>query len=762
MTVKQNSICQLLLSGLVLLLSNDLLAQSAQNNAGGIQEIVVTAQRREQEIQSVGITMSAFTREDIESFQLNTLSEITNQVANVQLFEDYGSGLPTWVIRGVGLQDFNANNTPTAAIYLDDVYQTSSAMGEVALFDIARVEVLKGPQGGLYGRNTSGGAINVVSALPEFQNRNAYVDISYGSWQRLQLEAASNFTLTDDLALRLALRRQSSNDGWQNNLLTGQSHGELDQTDIRATLLFDPDTDFSARLKFSAGSNDSEIALGRSVAAYSSAGGLCTAIVQGYRDDANCFDWASVTRLAFAGTALPVAAQADNGESVLSEPLNRNDHNYHSISAELDYEFADFSLTSISAFDRFDYGVELDLDASFGEYGHRPSSSDIEIWSQEFRLASNTEQDLQWLGGLVISNDYFLEERNFLLRDNLLIGLEQGDLNYRQTTQSRALYGQLDYQFNDEFSVNFDLRYTNESKKYRNGTFFVPAFSLYFVQDVSSDYELDSNWSGKLQLNWQYQENILFYGSVSSGFKSGGFYGGFPFQEEEVLPYAEETILAYEVGMKSGLIDDRLLLNIAGFYYDYRDVQGFISEVNPATLTVIDRLANQGDAEHKGVELELDWRVNEQLYFSLALGYLDAEITDSNQMTTNTVGATVPLTGKRAYAPRWNSSFAIVQEAGLTQDLRYQAALEHHYRSEFSGHMSSLADQAIYELPAYGVSNLYFSVYPNEENWELSLWIKNLADKSYRTRTKSDGLMSYMDVFGEPRSFGVSASFRWQ
>src|SRR5690606_37621182 len=144
-------------------------------------------------------------------------------------FQDYGgNGLPIWVIRGVGLQDFNANNTTTAAIYVDEVYQVSSVMGAVGLFDVEQVEILKGPQGGLSGRNTSGGAVTLRSQRPSLDGNNGYARAGYGSWEAWDFEGAGNFRLTDSAALRVAGNRQVSNDAWQTSLVDQRPHGEKD------------------------------------------------------------------------------------------------------------------------------------------------------------------------------------------------------------------------------------------------------------------------------------------------------------------------------------------------------------------------------------------------------------------------------------------------------------------------------------------------------------------------------------------------------
>ncbi len=184
-----------------LVLSMPSYSQLAFSPPNSIQEIIVTAQKREQDAQSVGITMNVIDADELRARNYQNLPEATAAIANIELFEDFPSaGIPTWVIRGVGLQDFNTNNTPTASVYVDESYQTSSVMGGVGLFDVDQLEVLKGPQGGLYGRNTTGGAVLLNTNRAVIGENNGSVRFSYGTWDDASIEAFANMSLSDSLA----------------------------------------------------------------------------------------------------------------------------------------------------------------------------------------------------------------------------------------------------------------------------------------------------------------------------------------------------------------------------------------------------------------------------------------------------------------------------------------------------------------------------------------------------------------------------------
>jgi iron complex outermembrane recepter protein len=421
--------------------------------------------------------------------------------------------------------------------------------------------------------------------------------------------------------------------------------------------------------------------------------------------------------------------------------------------------------TSISSFDIYNYGVKLDLDAASGEFAHRISSSDIDVFSQEFRLASNTDDKLSWLAGITFSEERFEERRQFLFRDNFLViasqGLSFGNVDYDQNTSSHSLYGNMHYTINSEWAVNFSLRYTDEEKEYRNGRLFVPgAVPFVIFNNLSRDYKLENNLSGNIGLEWLPEESILVYASISDGFKSGGFYGGFPSLPEEIDPYKEETMTAYEIGIKKDF-SSTLRLNGAAFYYDYEDVQGFISRLSAITNTAINVLSNQGGAEHSGVEMDLDWFPTDNLNIGINLGYLDARSKNSSITTLDIFQNAVPVSGRRAYAPLWSGDISSMYQFSIIGNLRSSFSLYYNFRTKFSGSQPNSVEEAIYKLDGYNIFDANLDVYEVDDDWKLSLWVKNIFDKNYRTRVKSDGLLSYADLFGQPRSVGAALELRW-
>lgn len=731
-----------------------------------LEQIVVTAKKRNQDPRQVDISMSVVSGEAAEALRLRELPNVAALVEGVEIFEDFpGAGIPTWIIRGVGLQDFNSNNTPTAGVYLDESYQVSTVMGGAGLFDVEQIEVLKGPQGGLHGRNTSGGAVLLNTRRAEIGRREFWAQAGQGSWQTTSAQAGFNVPLTDNIALRVAGRGESGQDGWQKSLAGDATHGEKQRWDLRAWLRMEVSDAVTVQWKVQGGADTSEIPLGRSIGLYARSGTptLCAAILAGRRDDANCINFGGVNRLRRnrGEVVEQISVQDDDGSAVHSDPFNQQDTAYVSSVFDVAVSLRDMELRSISSFDNFGYGVSLDLDGSFGEYGHRISNSDIRVFSQEFRLLSTSAAPLQWLVGLGFSAEDFEERREFNLRDNTLVPLYRGILAYDQDTRAAAAFADLSYRFAPQWSVNTTLRYTDEDKEYRNGNFFVPvAPPVFLARNLGADYELDSNVAGAVSLNWEPAPTILAYGKLSRGFKSGGFYGGFPFSPIEVEPYREETIRALEVGLKKNFPEHGLQLNGALFRYYYDDVQGYIQTLNPLTNTGIDRLANQGDAEHEGAELQVDWRPRPNITLVAGLAWLDARFVSTGKTTSNLLKQQVAITGRRPYAPEWSGNVMLTARQNLGTGRYVDWSLAYDYRTDFAGKQSVPAEVALNQLPGYGVMNAAVGIGTSASPWRARLWIHNMLGKSYRTRVKGDGLNSFIEMFGEPRALGVDIEYR--
>jgi iron complex outermembrane receptor protein len=217
-------------------------------------------------------------------------------------------------------------------------------------------------------------------------------------------------------------------------------------------------------------------------------------------------------------------------------------------------------------------------------------------------------------------------------------------------------------------------------------------------------------------------------------------------------------VIAHELGFKSQLTDS-LILNGATFYYDYRDVQGYIVALSQFTGQPQEFLSNQGDAEHSGVELELFWSVTDNFLLTAGGGYLDASITDSKANTLNVQRQPVAVEGRRPYAPRWSANAGTEYQQVFANNVQMNASLDYSYRTDFAGRLSSPVDQAVLGLDGYGIFN--GAVHFSSDDWTLGLWGKNLADKVYLTRVVYDSFGDYIDIFGEPRSWGVKLEKSW-
>lgn len=753
------------LSSLAVLLSAAPCVLLAQPNAL-VEQVVVTARKRSEPLASLPMSINVIPAATIERLNIRNLADIAPLAHNVSMFEDFpGAGIPTWIIRGVGLQDFNSNNTPAAAIYADGIYQVATVMSNSALFDVGQVEILKGPQGGLYGRNTTGGAVLLNTNKAQTTARDYKLSATYGSWQQAQVDAMANLPINADTAVRMAARVEDGRGGWQRSLSSGEEHGARQRWDARTWLHWSP-ASWTFDWKLQGGSDQSDIMLGRSIGMYGIKPGqrYCDAVLNSQRDDANCLNFGALNRYR-AGTPQLVenlALQPADGSAVWSSTLNTQSNDYAGTLLEAAWQGGGYTFKSLTAYDLFDYGVALDLDGSAGEFGHRISSSDIEVFSQELQLISPQQGALTWLAGVAFSSEDFSERRDFNLRDNVLVGLGRAKLNYEQHTQSRAIYVDAAYELSSQWTLNATARYTKEDKEYRDGDFYIPrATPFYFVRDLAADYSLDENLSGSIALEYRHDADTLTYVKASHGFKSGGFFGGFPFSAIEIQPYEAETLLAWEAGFRHNLPDYRLQLNAAVFSYDYRNVQGFVRDINPVTGTGVDRLMNQADARHDGAELELQWNPSAQWQVQAVLGWLDARLVDPKKRTTNVAGQQVFMQGTRPYAPRWSGSLQLLHRQALAAGGNLEWALAWQAMSDFAGYQSSPVDAVVNKLPGYGRIDASVTYSAPASQWQWRLWSRNLADKVYRTRVKSDGLNSYVEFFGEPRSVGLTASWRY-
>ena len=495
---------------------------TAAHGQATLEEIVVTAQRRAESLQDVPIAITAFTQTDLRNLSVANLQDLTEAISAVELFDERGSGQPTWVIRGVGLADFNANNTPTAAIYYDEFYLSSNVMGGLGMYDLDRVEVLKGPQGGLYGRNTSGGAVRVLSVRPDLeQDLNGFIQGSYGRWDRSIVEGAVGGKITGNSAFRLA-GMTDQNGGWQDTLATpgDDEYGDRDFNSGRAQLLLQPTDTLELLLKVDAGYDKSETTLSYSRALYdpSGSGDYCASAYAGDLNQKDCVTLSNLTSalVLTPGDPGPLASsQKRNGTLVMGNPINELDNSWAGANFQLNWDLEFAMLTSISGYLEYDNKQTYDYDGSPLALFEEDGKADLTVWSQEFRLVSQTDGPWSWLAGAVYGEDEDKEHRFGSTLDNVLVFASLTERGFEQQNDYRSVYGQLAYELTSALTARGSLRYSDESKEYKDGFTRDLVDDFFYYEDVNKSYELQENWSGDAGLDWAVTGDAMVYGRIT-------------------------------------------------------------------------------------------------------------------------------------------------------------------------------------------------------------------------------------------------------
>ncbi|GAA6151885.1 TonB-dependent receptor [Pseudoteredinibacter isoporae] len=747
-----------------------------------LEEVVVTAQKRDQSSQDIPISVSAFSAEQISKLGNTGLQELAANVAGAEIFDDRGSGQPTWVIRGVGLADFNPNNTPTAAIFYDEAYMFSNVLGGIGLFDIEQVEVLKGPQGGLYGRNTSGGAVRVNSRRAKVgEESNGYVRGSLGRWNKSRLEAATGFDIGDNAAVRLAAV-SSQGGGWQDSLATegDDEFGDQGFTALRAQLAWQLNEKTDVLLKIDYGRDNSETYLAQGQASFLADGsGRCPAVAAGGAANESCFTLANILSNFVFGTGTgPLATdQDDQGRRTSSNPINELDNDWRSANMRWQWEGDNIQFTSITTAMDYNFKQNYDFDASHLTLFHERSRSELSAWSQEFRWQGELSDSVYWLLGASYSDEEVLAHRDSDL-SQLVDFPSLGFRSFTQETTSAAAYGQLEWEFHEAWKIHGSLRYTKEDKDLINYRFFESEGNgvdlngdgqlqpFFWLDGVNQKADLDSHFSGHIGLDWTPNDEVLMYAKATRGFKSGGFFGGFAFSAAELAAYDEELIWSYELGWKTDLLDRRLRFNGAVYYYDYQDVQGFTQEFNQQIDGVLTKLGNLGDAEHKGVEIELTYLPEfiDNLQLSLQANYLSAKISESATIGLDPDGVQVPLQGlRRAFAPEYSFGFQLEHQTDLNEHYQLNSSLNYSWRDDINADdaYGTNLDRALFGIESYQLLGMRFELLPTAADWKVALLLDNVTNEAYSLNRSADDLGSFNRVQGRPRSWTLELSYEW-
>ncbi len=735
-------------------------------------EIVVTATKRAQNLQEVGLSVTAYTGDALREFSLENSVDLAGQTPGLNVGTPVGEGNnPSFTLRGVGLNDFNDNNEGPIAIYTDEVYNAFLAGLTFQLFDTERVEILRGPQGTLYGRNATGGLLHFISNKPS-ETFEAYARGTYGSYNSLELEGAVSGPISDGMRFRLAAKRSKA-DGYVTNRI-GPDSNEADSIALRAMLDFDLSEKGSFLLTGEYSNADTRAPY------YQHAASDGVADVFGYRDTDNDV---------FAGD------YSRDGDLRIK---------VKGVSGVLNWDFGNVQLTNITSYKDLVKFHEEDTDVG-PISGLEPTfQADSKQFSNEFRLSGETDKmnwvagayyiDTEVVGQLDLNINYLAGFAQFLDSDpNIFGGLLSAftpslltaapgdllpfavfDVDYVQNTKSVSIFGNVDYELSDALTVVAGLRYTDESRDMEylaqmptgsllNDAFLGLGFVNYFdfrtgalnagngagaVGDLNKID--DENVSGTIGLNYTTDAGTLLYAKIAQGFKSGGFNAGFLDASDGIqttqVPYNAAKLTSYEAGVKWASPGGKVRANLSGFYYDYKDFQAL-------TFQGLSQAITNSDAQFIGAEIEVGATLSEGLTAQLGASFLDASVDQVVSQGVVLTDVTPVL------APEFTANGFIRYERPLGFGTGSAMVSFNHQ----GAHYFDITNTDASKENAYTIVDARLAMATEDDKYEFSVFAKNLFQEEYRVYSFDfagpAGLLQ--NFYGRPRWFGASISAKW-
>jgi len=753
------------------------LAQNAQaqeapkERASLFEEIVVTAQKREQGQQDVGIAITALSGDQIKRLGFTNAQEVTALAPGVSTVQPNGEANYSIAIRGVANSDFTTNVESPIAVYVDEVYVSQMSGAGFLLFDTERVEILRGPQGTLFGRNATGGLVHYLTVKPQ-DEFEGYGSFTYGSFDRVKAEGAVNIPLSSTLAARVSVSTHQGDGYIENRVRPNAKLNNANDFAGRVQLLYTPNDSFDLLLNARYGSQDIRTGFFEHVTAINPDStptpGVPNTNLGGYTDtdgDVYAGDYD------FAG---------------------RNDLETKGLSGTINWDFGEITLTSITDYQEVKRDYIEDSDASPVNYFNFFLTTDVEQFSQELRL-SGGDDAFNWVTGFYYL-DLNINDSNGTYSPGwfedflpVAFGVTPADLGgtngllnpYTTETTSWSIFGQATYAVTETLSLTAGFRWIEEDKKheYRDILVVFPDTlvsgadpATIEVGDAVAPYSgerNDGNWSARLQLDYKPSDDLLIYASWNRGVKSGGFNA--PLLPTDVLVtdqfmnYEPEKLDAYELGFKWD-INRTSRLNASTYYYDYKNCQAF-------SIVGLDTFTLNADCKSKGFEAEYQTSPLEGLDMLFGVGFIDAEVSDIPGVTFDVdtplgvVTAAAPgATLSPVQTPKWNLNGLVRYEFPVGNGyLALQADAQ--YRSE---HFFALIQTPASRENGYTIANASITWTAEEDNWSLRFFVNNLTDTEYTVQTfdlsgniDNGGFFFGMieQYYGRPRTWGVNLNY---
>jgi len=708
----------------------------------GLEPVVVTAQRREESAQAVGIAISVISGESLLDKSITVVNDLQNAVPSLQVEPAFGSGQPQFRIRGVGFLDYTSNNASPVGVSLDDVAYALPIQTQGQLFDLARVEVLRGPQGTLYGRNTTGGEINFITNKPT-EETHAGVTVEYGSHNEVNAQAYVSGAITEGLLGRLSLATEQGG-AWQYNRDTGQSLGKKDKIALRGQLQWNLSDAVNAHLGVHLGldkSDETGLQLIRPYTPYNTGLGGPTIpadtspYVTGWKLDP--------TFAKYVGLSPGAKPGLDNSNDGVDLTVNA--------------DFGGAKLTSITAYNKLIRREYSDWDATSYYDSDEFLNSDLDVFSEELRLASTGTGPFTWVSGLFYS-DQDLVENFYSDFSDANLGFPAGttpqiaQTRYEQVANSLGVFAQGNYQFSDAWKGVIGVREDHETRELKDlntGFLLPPIPSFTGPQYRSTTSNLPS---GKLELDFVPTAGILYYGSISRGVKSGGFTAHNTTTAPAADPFEPEKLTAFELGTKSD-ITSTLRVNAALYYYRYRDQQILGKVFDEQSKGYIGRFVN-ADSRISGAETEIEWHPLAGLSISQYAGFVEGYYTSTLLDSSN-----VNYDGRPLSVPKWSygGDAAYSWNAG-----DYKLTVESNYSFHDTYSQFYLLGSDDFTVPKYWLANANLTLAPAAgKSWAVTLWGRNIFNKYYDVTRNFFLPGTEVAQAGEPATFGIRFSYKY-
>ena len=703
------------------------------------QAVVVTARRQEETLFTVPGQVSAFGADDlVENLAAENIGALQGAVPNLNLVQGRGSSSSANIfIRGIGQPDALATFDPAVGVYVDDVYISRIRGALFDVYDVERIEVLRGPQGTLYGKNTNGGALKIVTRKPgdEFEARTR---LSYGSYNAIEAAGTISGPLAETLSASATLYR-GQRDGYVDDPITGDEYNDKDTWAARASLIWEPTDALEFVLNADYTEESPSLTVGQPqsllFAVDLAPPTPAQTIVPLFVPTGDEFNYETSTGLARAG-----------GTDLRNS--NELEHSGVGLTATWDLNEA-WTLKSITARRDLIYDDFIDIDATPFELGDVFVGVEQNQTSQEFQLLYDGGGSVRGVGGIFWLNENVTSFQQAYADDFLLFGgfplAFTRDITDDLNLHSWAAFGNVVFDVNDKLSVTGGLRFTEETKSYLRSTFTTLAPTPF-------DLAVSETWddiSPLVSLDYQFSETLFGYAKVSKGFKSGGFNGRANSPGDEA-PYDPEIVWSYEVGGRTSLDDGRINLSGAVFYNDYQDFQARVSvESEPGEFTF--PVFNAGELEIWGAELEVLAYLTDNFTVDAQIGYLDAEygeFLDENAPTGDRADTDEP-----AFAPDWTARFGAAYDFNLDGNGTITIGGDANYRGEHA----LAVDQQVPEVfqDGYWLTNARIVWTAPSEDMTVGLYGKNLGDEVYKTDFQEFSSVGGIRTayFGAPQTF---------